>query len=146
MSAAPTLSITGGVTALALMAVNQIGRVVRRVAGHGVRRLASALVEPERRVAVGHEAGVGHDAQHPAVHAHDGVEDVARIAAVGEEDAGDQDQDLRDWRLTSGGAGPRGFCLGDHKLAAGVQVRLVQPIACVSDRYLLFVLNPVACT
>src|SRR4051794_29927260 len=59
--------------------------------------------------------------------------------------AGDQDPDPRYWRLTSGGAGPPGSCPGDHMPAAGVQVRLVLPIACVSDRYFLFVLNPVAC-
>ena len=37
--------------------------------------LVAALVEPERRVGVGHQGGVGGDPQHPAVQPEDEVEE-----------------------------------------------------------------------
>src|SRR5437016_3355902 len=60
----------------------RVGRLAA-LAGAGVlaTRLASSLVEPERRVDVGHQARVHDDAQHPPVQADEEVEDPARIAS-----------------------------------------------------------------
>ena len=63
----------------------------RRVPPHRDRpRVGAAHVEAERRVPVGHQAGVGRDPQRPPVHAQHEVVDGARILA------GEQQDDARD--------------------------------------------------
>ena len=67
---------------------------LRYVAGGGLgRRLVAAQVEAERRVVSVISAGVGGDAEDPAVHAHDEVEEAARVAAGEEQrEPGEADQ------------------------------------------------------
>src|SRR6266700_988354 len=55
-----------------------------------------AHIEPEGRVLVAHERGVRGHAQRPAVHAHDELKHVARIAVLEEEDDGGEQDEYAD--------------------------------------------------
>ena len=67
----------------------------RRRGRFGLLGLVAALVEPERRVLVGHQRRVRDDAEHPAVHAEHEVEDAARVARGEEQrDAGEEHEQL----------------------------------------------------
>jgi hypothetical protein len=59
--------------------------------GRRPARVVAAQVEPEGWVAVGHQAHVGGDPEHPPVHAHHEVVDRLRITAGEQQhDRGDQ--------------------------------------------------------
>ena len=89
----------------ALLATRLAAESVRRCPGAGAGWFGASGVKPEWRVGVGHESGVGGDAEDPAVHAENEVVDRPGVAAGEEQGESGKEHEEAD-QSAAGGVKP----------------------------------------